>query len=105
MRRAQRRCCRPSRQSGWRSCRRSGQLSWTDLELHRYRGISFDSRGDCGDRLRLHLDRMARTLLEAHRTARAKVVLVAIKAAFAELRDRLLGTRRVAVVALEAVSA
>src|SRR5688572_10704766 len=52
-----------------------------------------------------HVDRMARALLEACGAPGAEVELDAIEPALAQLGDRLLGTRRVAVVALEAVAA
>src|SRR6478609_3060190 len=52
-----------------------------------------------------HLDRVARASFEAHGATRAPIVQVTVRAAGAELRDRLLRTRSVALVAFEAVSA
>src|SRR5512145_3228973 len=57
------------------------------------------------DRLRRHLDRMAGTLFVADGAPCAQVELDAIEPPWPELDDRLLGTCREAVVALEAVAA
>src|SRR5512143_982609 len=60
-----------------------------------------------GDRARFrdHADRMARTLLEADRAARAQFVDVLVTLAWPELSDRILRTGAEAAVALEAVAA
>src|SRR5512132_9997 len=71
----------------------------------------FHSRTDrpepSGDRARFrdHADRVARTLLEADRAARAQVVDVLVAFTGPELGDRVLGAGTVAAVALEAVAA
>src|SRR5512147_2540717 len=56
-------------------------------------------------RFRDHADRMARTLLEADRAARAQIVEILIAFPRPELGDRVLRTRAEAAVALEAVAA
>ena len=76
-----------------------------DADLERRARHGRRRRPARGSGLRLHLDGVARALLVAHRAAGAQVVVVAVEAARAELGDRLLGARRVAVVALEAVAA
>src|SRR5262245_51049552 len=76
-----------------------------DRETGRY-SLGRGSRGRLGRvRLRRHVDGVTGALLEAGRTPGAEVEIDPIEPAFAELDDRLLGTCRVAVVALEAVAA
>src|SRR6476619_1679675 len=78
-------------------------MSWANRELHGHR-IAGVSRGYATG-FRLHLDGVAWALFETHRAAGAKVIFVSIKTAFAELGDRLLRARCVAVVAFETIAA
>src|SRR3954464_1233883 len=58
-----------------------------------------------GSRLRRHVDRMTRALLEARRAPGAQVELDPVEPPFSQFHDGLLGTCGVAVVALETIAA
>src|SRR5262252_2269486 len=80
-------------------------MSSPDLEFRRHRWLADQSGGRIDCRFGDHLDRMARALLEANRTAGAELVIDAIEPTRAQLDDCLLRTGRETVVAFETVAA